>query len=76
MLGIFNYIELFYNSARRHGNNNDLSPMDYEQGGFLKRRDVSYILSDSGCSSFRATMPRPELFLSPSIDDGIREYFE
>jgi putative transposase len=24
---VFNYISLFYNSTRRHGNNNDLSPI-------------------------------------------------
>ena len=28
---IFDYIELFYNSKRRHGFNNDLSPVEYEQ---------------------------------------------
>ena len=27
---VFNYIELFYNPTRRHGNNNDLSPMTFE----------------------------------------------
>jgi putative transposase len=37
---IFNYIELFYNSTRRHGNNDDLSPMDYEQDYFLKKQSV------------------------------------
>ena len=28
---IFNYIELFYNSSRRHGNNNGMSPVQYEE---------------------------------------------
>jgi transposase InsO family protein len=28
---VFNYIELFYNPTRRHRNNNDLSPMEYEK---------------------------------------------
>ena len=28
---IFNYIELFYNSSRRHGNNDGLSPVEYEK---------------------------------------------
>jgi putative transposase len=28
---IFDYIELFYNSKRRHGFNNQLSPVEYEQ---------------------------------------------
>jgi putative transposase len=38
---IFNYIELFYNSTRRHGNNNnDLSPRDYENNYFLKKMGV------------------------------------
>ena len=33
---IFNYIELFYNSTRRHSNNDDLSPMEYEKNYFRK----------------------------------------
>ena len=37
---VFNYIELFYNSTRRHGNNNDLSPMEYEKNYFLKQSIV------------------------------------
>ena len=37
---IFNYIELFYNSTRRHGNNNDLSPVEYEKNYFLKQEGV------------------------------------
>ena len=28
---IFNYIELFYNSSRRHGNNDGMSPAQYEE---------------------------------------------
>ena len=28
---IFNYIEMFYNPVRRHGNNNDLSPVEFER---------------------------------------------
>ena len=27
---IFNYIEMFYNSKRKHGSNNLLSPVEYE----------------------------------------------
>jgi putative transposase len=27
---VFNYIELFYNTRRRHGFNNQLSPVEYE----------------------------------------------
>lgn len=37
---IFNYIELFYNSIRRHGNNEDLSPMAYEKMYFKKMSSV------------------------------------
>ena len=37
---IFNYIELFYNSTRRHGNNNDLSPAEYEKNYFMKKVSV------------------------------------
>jgi len=39
-LDVFNYIELFYNSTRRHGNNGDLSPMEYESNYFLKKQSV------------------------------------
>jgi putative transposase len=28
---IFDYIEMFYNTKRRHGYNNKLSPVDYEK---------------------------------------------
>jgi putative transposase len=28
---VFNYIEMFYNSKRRHGSNNQLSPVEYER---------------------------------------------
>lgn len=28
---VFDYIEMFYNSKRRHGNNNNLSPVKFEQ---------------------------------------------
>tara|TARA_B100000745_G_scaffold292429_1_gene233266 strand:+ start:133 stop:525 length:393 start_codon:yes stop_codon:yes gene_type:complete len=33
---VFNYIELFYNSTRRHGHANDMSPVDYEKDYFRK----------------------------------------
>ena len=33
---IFNYIEMFYNPVRRHGYNNDLSPVEFEKRHFLK----------------------------------------
>ncbi|HCM1427510.1 TPA: IS3 family transposase, partial [Vibrio parahaemolyticus] len=28
---IFEYIEMFYNVKRRHGSNNQLSPVEYEK---------------------------------------------
>lgn len=37
---IFNYIELFYNPVRRHGNNNGLAPMQFEQQYFMKLSGV------------------------------------
>jgi putative transposase len=37
---VLNYIELFYNPTQRHGNNNDLSPMEYEKNYFLKQSSV------------------------------------
>lgn len=37
---IFNYIEMFYNPIRRHGNNNDLSPAEYEKNYFMKQTSV------------------------------------
>lgn len=33
---IFNYIELFYNPSRRHGNNGGLSPVEFERQYFEK----------------------------------------
>lgn len=37
---IFNYIEMFYNPVRRHGNNDDLSPAEYEKNYFMKQTSV------------------------------------
>lgn len=37
---IFDYIELFYNSQRRHGYNNQLSPLEYERQYFARLRSV------------------------------------
>lgn len=37
---IFDYIELFYNPKRRHGNNNDLSPIEFENEYFMKKQSV------------------------------------
>jgi len=37
---IFNYIELFYNPSRRHGNNGGLSPVEFERQYFEKLLSV------------------------------------
>jgi putative transposase len=37
---IFNYIEMFYNPVRRHGYNDDLSPVEFERRYLLKTGSV------------------------------------
>ena len=37
---IFNYIEFFYNPTRRHGNNDGISPIEYEKQYFEKLLSV------------------------------------
>jgi len=37
---VFDYIEMFYNPRRRHGYNNQLSPVDYEQQYFKRLASV------------------------------------
>ena len=37
---VFNYIELFYNPRRRHGNNNGISPVEFEKQYFEKLLSV------------------------------------
>jgi putative transposase len=37
---IFHYIEMFYNPVRRHGYNDDLSPMEFERRHFNKAQSV------------------------------------
>ncbi len=37
---IFNYIELYYNTARRHGNNGGISPVEFEKQYFRKLLSV------------------------------------
>ena len=37
---IFNYIEMFYNPIRRHGYNDDLSPVEFERRHFMKTASV------------------------------------
>lgn len=37
---VFDYIEMFYNPRRRHGNNNRLSPVEYEKQYFERFTSV------------------------------------
>jgi putative transposase len=37
---VFNYIELFYNSTRRHGSSGNLSPVNYEKRYYLNQQPV------------------------------------
>lgn len=37
---IFNYIEMFYNPVRRHGYNDDLSPVEFEKRHQLNQETV------------------------------------
>jgi putative transposase len=37
---VFNYIELFYNPTRRHVNNGDLSPMEFENNYFRNQAGI------------------------------------
>ena len=37
---VFDYIEMFYNSKRKHGKNGMLSPVDYEQRRKVKIQAV------------------------------------
>ena len=37
---IFNYIEFFYNPSRRHGNNDGVSPVEFERQYFEKLSSV------------------------------------
>ena len=37
---VFDYIELFYNPTRRHGDNRNLLSMDYEENYFKELRSV------------------------------------
>ena len=37
---VFDYIEMFYNSKRKHGRNGMLSPIDFERQQYLKAQGV------------------------------------
>lgn len=39
-MDIFEYIEMFYNIKRRHGSNNQLSPVEYEKQYEIKLESV------------------------------------
>lgn len=38
--GVFDYVELFYNTKRRHGYNDDQSPADFEKQYFRRLQSV------------------------------------
>lgn len=44
---IFDYIEMFYNSKRRHGSSNQMSPTEYENQYYQRLRSVWIIRGDS-----------------------------
>lgn len=44
---VFNYIEMFYNTRRRHGFNNQLPPVEYEERYQERLASVSQIGGDS-----------------------------
>ncbi|WMY38079.1 IS3 family transposase (plasmid) [Citrobacter freundii] len=44
---IFDYIEMFYNSKRRHGSSNQMSPTEYENQYYQRLRSVQIIRGDS-----------------------------
>ena len=44
---MFGHIEMFYNLKRRHGNNNRLSPMNFERQHFNTRVSVEKVGCDS-----------------------------
>ena len=37
---VFDYIEMFYNPKRRHGNNGNVSPISYEKSYSLNQQSV------------------------------------
>ncbi len=39
-MDLFDYIEMFYNTNRRHGSNGMVSPVQYEQQYFMKQKSV------------------------------------
>ena len=45
---IFDYIEMFYNSKRRHGSSNQMSPTEYENQFYQRLGSVWIIRGDSG----------------------------
>jgi putative transposase len=44
---VFDYFEMFYNPKRRHGYNNRLSPVDYENQYFERLANVQDAGGDS-----------------------------
>ncbi len=55
---VFDYIEIFYNPKRRHGSNNQLSPVQFEQQYLLSNATVQETRGDSpGCPTSACTRP-------------------
>jgi putative transposase len=46
---IFDYIEMFYNSKRRHGSSDQMPPAEYENQYYRRLRSVWIIRGDSNC---------------------------
>lgn len=44
---IFDYIEMFYNSKRRHGSSDQMSPAEYDHQYYQRFRSVYIIRGDS-----------------------------
>ncbi len=51
---IFDYIEMFYNSKRRHGSSNQMSPTEYENQYYQRLGSVYIIRGDSIACPLRA----------------------
>lgn len=52
---IFDYIEMFYNSKRRHGSSDQMPPTEYENQYYQRLRSVWIIRGDSGSLNAVAT---------------------
>jgi len=50
---IFDYIEIFYNSKRRHGSSDQMSPTEYENQYYQRLGSVQIIRGDSIANVFQ-----------------------